>query len=140
MTDTPTPPGPARLRALVRAYDLERSLEFYRDGLGLPVISSWEHEGGGCLLDAGGGVIELLGKPPGMKTRGGWDFIPPTAKFDLVLEVSDADAWHATLVSRGLEPRSVPEDTSWGGRWFTILDPDETPVVFLSTGRNGRTE
>jgi catechol 2,3-dioxygenase-like lactoylglutathione lyase family enzyme len=133
---TPRPAGPSRIRTAIRAYDLDRSLEFYRDLLGLPVISQWDHEGGGCLLAAGpgpeAGLIELLGKPPEMKSRGGWDFIPPTAKLDLILEVPDVDIWHAHVVAAGAEPQSAPVDTAWGGRWFTLLDPDETPVVFLS--------
>ena len=131
--DETRPSPPARFRAAIRAYDLHRSVEFYRDGLGLPVISQWDREdGAGFLLDAAGGVVELLGKPAHIRSRGGWDFIPPVAKIDLVFEVADVDAWHAALTARGLQPRSAPEDTPWGGRSFSILDPDETPVVFLT--------
>jgi catechol 2,3-dioxygenase-like lactoylglutathione lyase family enzyme len=134
MSDS-SPPPPTRFRAMIRAYDLERSLEFYKDMLGLEVITSWEHDGGGVLLDAAGGVVELLGKPPAMKMRGGWDFIPPTAKIDLILEVPDVDAWYSTLVARGVEPQSEPQDAPWGGRSFVVLDPDETPVHFLTIKR-----
>ena len=126
---------PARLRAAIRAYDLDRSIEFYSGLLGLPIGSRWDHEGGGCSLDAGSGVIELVGKPPDMKMRGGWDFIPPTAKIDLILEVPDVDAWHARLTAAGATPEAEPADTSWGGRLFRVLDPDETPVVFLTLGK-----
>jgi catechol 2,3-dioxygenase-like lactoylglutathione lyase family enzyme len=132
--DRPAPPN--RFRAAIRAYDLDRSVEFYRDHLGLRVLSHWDRDdGAGVLLESGGGIIELLGKPPGMKVRGGWDFIPPTPKIDLIFEVDDVDAWHAALTARGLEPQSAPENTPWGGRKFTILDPDETPVMFLSSRR-----
>jgi catechol 2,3-dioxygenase-like lactoylglutathione lyase family enzyme len=128
------PQPPNRFRACIRAYDLDRSLEFYRDLLGLPVVTRWDREeGAGALLDAGGGgLLELVGKPRGMKTRGAWDFIPPVAKFELIFEVPDVDARHAALVGAGGEPQSAPAPTSWGGRMFTILDPDETSVVFLT--------
>jgi lactoylglutathione lyase len=39
--------GPVReLRVAVTAEDYEEALRFYRDALGLPVIESWENEGG----------------------------------------------------------------------------------------------
>jgi catechol 2,3-dioxygenase-like lactoylglutathione lyase family enzyme len=121
-----------RMRMVIRAYDLDRSLEFYRDKLGLQVLYSWDRpDGAGYLLDACGGVIELIGKKPGDAARGGWDFIMPVAKYDIVLEVENAQAAHDALKARGLSPAAAPETTSWGGIWFSLLDPDETPVVFL---------
>ena len=120
------------MRTVIRAYDLERSIEFYRDKLGLPLIQSWDREdGAGYLLDAGGGVIELLGKTPGDAARGGWDFIMPVAKYDILFEVGSVQAAYDALKAQGLEPTGPPETTSWGGVWFTVLDPDDTPVVFL---------
>ena len=117
---------------VIRAYDLDRSLEFYRDQLGLPVILSWDRpDGAGYLLDAGGGVIEIIGKTPGDAARGGWDFIMPVAKYDIVLEIPDAQLAYEAVKGRGLDPLGPPESTSWGGVWLTVLDPDETPVVFL---------
>lgn len=123
---------PKQMRTAIRAYDLERSLEFYRDVLGLPVVASWDRpDGAGYLLDAGGGFVELLGKTPGDVARGGWDFIMPVAKYDLVLVVADAGAAHEALKAKGVETQGPLETTSWGGVRFSVLDPDETPVVFL---------
>src|SRR2546428_742099 len=74
--DETRPSPPARFRAAIRAYDLHRSVEFYRDGLGLPVISQWDREdGAGFLLDAAGGVVGLLGKPAHIRSRGGGGFL-----------------------------------------------------------------
>lgn len=121
-----------RMRVVIRAYDLGRSLEFYHDQIGLPLIQSWDRaDGAGHLLDAGGGVIELLGKTPGDASRGGWDFIMPVAKYDLLIEVDDAQAAYDAVKSKGLAPLGPPEKTAWGGTSFAVLDPDETPVVFL---------
>ena len=123
---------PKRMRTVIRAYDLERSLEFYRDHLGLSVIDSWDRaDGAGYLLDAAGGAIELLGKTPGNASRGGWDFIMPVAKYDILLEVENVQAAYDALKAKGLETLTPPEPTSWGGTWFTVVDPDEPPVVFL---------
>jgi len=130
------PCQPARFRLVIRVYDLDRSVEFYEEGLGLRLIERWSRpDGSGALLDAGGGLLELVGKPASIKIRGGWDFVPPVAKFDLILEVPDLDAWHASLRARGLEPLSAPNDLPGGGRSFTIQDPDETPVVFREVTR-----
>src|SRR5207248_1037492 len=39
------------------------ALRFYRDVLGLPVLSSWERESGsGTILDAGRATLELLSR------------------------------------------------------------------------------
>ncbi len=127
---------PKRMRTVIRCYDLDRSVEFYRDQLGLPVGFSWDRaDGAGYLLDAAGGVIELLGKRPGDGARGGWDFIMPVAKYDLLFEVEDAQKAYEHLKAKGLTPLAPPETTSWGGIWFSVLDPDETPVVFLQVNQ-----
>jgi uncharacterized glyoxalase superfamily protein PhnB len=55
----------------------------------------------------------------------------PVAKYDIVFEVDDAQKAWELLKSKGAIPAGPPEKTSWGGIWFTVLDPDETPVVFL---------
>ena len=123
---------PKQMRTLIRAYDLERSLEFYRDILALPVVASWDRaDGAGYLLDAAGGIIELLGKTPGDGSRGGWDFIMPVAKYEILLVVADARAAHDALKAKGLEPSEPLATTSWGASRFAVLDPDETPVVYL---------
>ena len=56
--------GPVReLRVAVTAEDYEKALHFYRDALGLPMIESWENEGGsGALLDAGRATLEVLSR------------------------------------------------------------------------------
>lgn len=123
---------PQQMRIVIRAYDLERSLEFYRDILGLPVVSSWDRpDGAGHLLDAGGGIVELLGKTPGDVSRGGWDFIMPVAKYEVILVVADAKAAHDALKAKGVETAEPLAATAWGASRFSVLDPDETPVVYL---------
>jgi len=121
-----------QMRIVIRSYDLERSLEFYRDTLNLPVVASWDRpDGAGHLVDAGGGVIELLGKTPGDASRGGWDFIMPVAKYEIILVVADAGKALDALKAKHIEPSEPLETTSWGARRFAVLDPDETPIVYM---------
>ena len=56
--------GPVReLRVAVTVEDYEEALRFYRDALGLPVIESWENEGGsGAILAAGRATLEVLSR------------------------------------------------------------------------------
>ena len=75
--------------------------------------------------------MELLGKTPGNASRGGWDFIMPVAKYDIVLVVADAAAAHDALKAKKIEPAEPLATTSWGAKRFAVLDPDETPVVYL---------
>src|SRR2546425_12704740 len=107
--DETRPSPPARFRAAIRAYDLHRSVEFYRDGLGLPVISQWDREdGAGFLLDAAGGVVELLGKPAHIRSRGGGGFLPPPGKSGLGLEGAGPAASAAGRSGRRPPPRARP--------------------------------
>lgn len=123
---------PKRMRVAIRAYDLNRSLEFYRDQLGLSLITSWDRpDGAGHLLDAAGGVVELVGKSPGDAARGGWDFIMPVAKYEIIFEVANAQAAYDALKEKGLSPVGPPQQTAWGAISFTVLDPDETPIIYL---------
>jgi len=123
---------PNQMRTVIRSYDLERSLEFYRDTLGLAVVTSWDRpDGAGHLLDAGGGIVELLGKTPGDASRGGWDFIMPVAKYEIILVVADAAAAQEALKAKKIEPSEPLATTSWGAKRFAVLDPDETPVVYM---------
>src|SRR5687768_14696568 len=49
------------LRVALTAEDYERTLAFYRDGLGLPLRETWEEEGArGALFDAGRATLEVL--------------------------------------------------------------------------------
>jgi GNAT superfamily N-acetyltransferase len=115
--------------------DLARSIEFYRDRLGL------QHAGGFCDHDGydgaffalpGGGELELTAGP-----------IAPSGRSDedlLVLYVADRDAlrrWMDALDAAGV--RSVPAaNPYWNRMGMTVLDPDGCRVVLAI--RDRRTE
>jgi lactoylglutathione lyase len=56
------PQGAVReLRLALTVEDYDQAVAFYRDGLGLPVVESFEGpDGGGVVLDAGRATLELL--------------------------------------------------------------------------------
>jgi glyoxylase I family protein len=129
----------------VRVSDMERSLAFYRDGLGLRVIFDVSLDGAGLeavtgskgskgrmvgLLVPGAGrvSVELLGFDHPKSER------PPQGRFtgysNISLSVDDLDAAHAECVARGLRPLQKPVDVG-GVRMFFLADPDGTPIELI---------
>lgn len=142
--------APLEIRGLshvcIRVSDVERSLAFYRDALGLALIFDVTLEGEalaavsggagargrmvGCLVPGSRVTIELLcfagdeSSPPVRQPR------PALGYTNLALAVSDLDAAHARLAARGL--RGLGPCVEVGGvRMFFVLDPDGTPLEIL---------
>jgi len=86
---------------ILRVRDLVRSLEFYRDRLGMTVLGSSEAfaflDGGGVTLALNAIGVEMEASPPGL--------------VEVVFEVEDVEATYEALSSAGvpfrLEPRLV---------------------------------
>ncbi len=123
----------------VSVSDLERSLAFYRDGLGLRVI--FDVELGGAGLEAAAGEAGARGRMVGCLVPGGvtiellWfanrvasERAPrrATGLTNLALAVSDLDAAHAALTARGLRPGRPLE--VGGVRMLFVADPDGTAL------------
>ncbi len=110
---------------LLEVSDPERSLAFWRDALGIPLEPDPEDRKN--CYDAWIGSTHLLLHR---------DFSPATGRtargsgIHLHLSVDDADAFHALLRSRGIEPASAPEDKPWG-REFDVVDPDGYRIEIL---------
>jgi diaminopimelate decarboxylase len=144
----------ARVRRLdhvsVTVGDLNRSLEFYRDLLGIPLIERGEAVGGSVakitgfpdarvlwadLALPGRQTLELLeyASPRGRPRDGGTND-PGSAHVSIA--VDDAEAFHKRLVSAGVSVRSEPvlieDDGDWSGvRCFYAVDPDGFTVEIL---------
>lgn len=50
----------------------------------------------------------------------------------LIIHVSDVDAFYRNALAAGLLPSRVPEDASWGERYFHITDPDGHELSFAT--------
>lgn len=101
-------PSSARLsNVMLRVANLEESLAFYRDRLGLQIVTAFD---GFAFLDAGGARIGLHVVPPPPEPSGGL-----AALTELVLEVPDVLAAHAQLSSMGIVFRTPPRPVTEGG-------------------------
>jgi glyoxylase I family protein len=127
----------------INVSDMERSLAFYRDVLGLRVIFDVELAGQGldavtreagargrmvgCLVPGSRVTIELLSfghrAPAARRPSGG------TGYSNIALTVGDLSAAWAALDARGARPQ--PPVEVGGVRMFFLADPDGTPIEII---------
>lgn len=111
--------------------DLDASLTFYRDVVGFTVGQLWEHEGEvlGADLVAGSAHL-LIGQDDWAKGRDR----PKGEGFRLFLTTTqEVDDVAAAIEARGGSLESQPEDMPWGGRSFSMVDPDGFKLTISSS-------
>lgn len=114
-----------QFRFVFTARDFDTTVGFYRDTLGLEVVTSWDEHGRGIIFAAAGSgqveVFEHVEAEPatfeGMKVA--W-------------EVDDVDADHARLVAAGVTVTDPPTDRPWGHRNVAIRDPNGLEIVLFT--------
>lgn len=107
-------------RTILRPVDYEKTLAFYRDGIGLAVHREY---GAGTVLFAGQSLIEIA-------AHGGSDSAQ-NFQGALWLQVRDADAATDELRRRGITIEREARQESWGLIEMWIRDPDGVPIVFV---------
>src|SRR3954470_10144036 len=97
--------------------DYDKTLVYYRDGLELPVLESWDRspDDRGTLFAAASGIIEVLALPQQRPLSGVTDTRPPQG-VGLVIEVDDVDAWHRRAVQKGLPVAEGLVNQKWRHR------------------------
>ncbi len=103
--------------------DLDRSLEFYVDVLGLPL---GHRSGLYAQFDTGPTRLALYQREAMAATLGRSLTRPdPDAPgFEIGFKVPDVDAAYAELVAAGADPAGPPVDRPWGQRTAYVRDPD----------------
>ena len=96
-------------RTILRPADYERTLAFYRDGLGLAI--------------AGQSLIEIA-------AHGGSE-VPTIFDGALWLQVRDIDSAVAELESRGIPIEREAQQEPWGLVELWLRDPDGVPIVLV---------
>lgn len=108
-------------RVLFRPADYQRSVAFYRDGIGLAIAREYA---GGTVFYAGQSLIELADH--GAPEPGGPPF--PGA---LWLQVRDLYATQAELGRRGVEIARPARREPWGLHEMHVEDPDGVTLIFV---------
>lgn len=120
----------------LRARDFEKSLAFYRDGLGFPIAHQWgEGEGRIALLDMGdGNYIELFASKPGQSPDAA--NVPPAwPYFHLALRSSDIDGDIEKVRALGCPITVEPKSVDVNGKTIRVgffLGPDGEVLEFFT--------
>jgi catechol 2,3-dioxygenase-like lactoylglutathione lyase family enzyme len=109
-------------RMLIRTADYERSLAFYRDGLGLAI---WREYGSGTIFFAGQSLIELAGH--------GRDDDDDDGQFPgaIWLQVRDVYDAQRELSERGVQIAREPRQEPWGLHEMHVVDPDGVMLIVV---------
>ncbi len=119
---------PSRLGyAIFFASDLERSITFYRDVIGLPfrfsneTYAEFATEGAKFSLYARANLAQLIGRTAPADRA-------PWPQGEVAFFVNDVDAEHQRLADLGVEVLTPPTDRPWGERTLHVADPDGNVV------------
>lgn len=115
--------------------DYEATVAFYRDGLALPVVESWNRgaDDRGTLFAAGSGLVEVLTRPGSDTAEALFDPRPPQGAF-MVIEVGDVEREYRRAVANGLDIRKEPAEQSWGHRAFRVAEPNGLTIYLYGPG------
>jgi catechol 2,3-dioxygenase-like lactoylglutathione lyase family enzyme len=110
-------------RILLHPTDLDRSLRFYEQTIGLAIYREWGTgpSRGVAFFLGGGGLLEVSGGCPQ----------PPSGATELVLQVRDLGATRTLLVERGVILEAEPGLKPWGLLEMTVRDPDGLALIFV---------
>jgi lactoylglutathione lyase len=121
------------LRVALTAEDYDRTLLFYRDGLGLPLRETWEEEGArGALFDAGRATLEVLSVEHAAMVDRIEMGEPVGARVRLALEVDDSVKAAERLVVAGADLVGGPVVTPWAHRNVRLRDPDGMQLTLFT--------
>jgi catechol 2,3-dioxygenase-like lactoylglutathione lyase family enzyme len=114
-------------RVLLRPVDLERSIAWYRDVLGLAIYREFgEPPHRGVVFFIGGGLLEVSGGSAAS----------PAPNIQLWLQVRDVDRAHDDLTTAGVTIVREPRDEPWGLREMWVADPDGVQIALIEVPEN----
>lgn len=109
-------------RVLLSPSDLERSLRFYEETLGLAVYREWGRgRERGVVFFLGGGLLEVSGSSGA----------PASGAVRLFIQVRDVRAERERLAALGVPIEREPFLRPWGLLEMTVRDPDGLALVLV---------
>lgn len=119
--------------------DLQRSIEFYRDKLGMPVRYKSK---GFVVLDAGVVPLQLFALDEAVKIHGAEAVRAGQEaghRLALTVRVEDVDATYRELKEKGVNFIKAPTDMPWGHRNADFVDPDGNIWILYKPLKRHRT-
>lgn len=115
-----------QFRVLFTPQDYQKSVVFYRDGLGMAIDHDWDFgpADGGTVFIAAGGMIEIFNHDPAVTPAA-------PAGMGLLIQVDDADRWFTLAKERRLQVIEEPISQPWGQRTLRLQDPDGVVVTLF---------
>jgi predicted enzyme related to lactoylglutathione lyase len=109
-------------RVLLRPVDVDRSLRFYGETLGLAVYREFGTGAErGVVFFLGGGFLEVSGRSSA----------PAGPNIALWVQVRDVDRAHAELLAAGVPVLQPPTTMPWGLRELWVSDPDGVRIAVI---------
>ena len=130
MAETPV----KELRVALTTDDFGGALRFYRDVLGLPVVSSWERErGSGAILEAGRATLELL-SPEQVEQIDELEVgkAGVSGQIRIAMEVADSVEVARRLAAAGAEQLAEPVVTPWSDRNVRLRTPEGIQLTLFT--------
>ncbi len=124
-----------QFRVVVRARRFDITCRFYEESLAFPRLQSWDREDErGALFQAGGAVIQVVGRAAEAEGPRSWDetydYEGPDHKLTLAVIVPSAEAAYREAQFRDKNiPGGLRRDTD-GVLIFETRDPDGVKVIF----------
>ncbi len=103
----------------LKVADMETSLRFYRNVLGMELLYGGPNAGFSSLRIAGA-EFPIINLQQG-RTAVRWGRV--------IFHVADVDSFWTHLKEKGLEPE-IPQNACWGERYFHMHDPDGHELSF----------
>ena len=95
-----------RFQFVFEADDYEATIRFYGEGLGLPVVHSWDRGADrGSIFRAADGFIEVVSDSMGLRGPHG---------IGVAIQTEDVESRYRDVVSSDLVAEREPEDRPWG--------------------------
>jgi catechol 2,3-dioxygenase-like lactoylglutathione lyase family enzyme len=115
-------------RVILRPVDLERSLRFYGETLGLhPYREYGSGDNRGVVYFTGGGYLEITGSAAHVDVDTAFE----DNRVSLWLQVRDLQETHRELAAAGVDITDAPERKPWGLDEMWIRDPDGVSIVIV---------